>query len=89
MGNNGPDNDFIMVFDGWPWKNMVNHQKPSKTVVTMVIISPVFNHQLEVKCKFDAKKVTSLSSEPRCEKTNILVFDLARHKPGCTATDDG
>ena len=27
--------------------------------------------------------------EPRHEKTNILVSDLVRHKPGCTATGDG
>ena len=26
--------------------------------------------------------------EPRHEKNNILVFDLVRHKPGCTATED-
>ena len=25
----------------------------------------------------------------RHEKTNILVSDLVRHKPGCTATVDG
>ena len=28
-------------------------------------------------------------NEPRREKTNILVSDLVRHKPGCTATEDG
>ena len=27
--------------------------------------------------------------EPRYEKTNILDFDLVRHKSGCTATEDG
>ena len=27
--------------------------------------------------------------EPRHEKTNVLVSDLFRHKPGCTATEDG
>ena len=27
--------------------------------------------------------------EPRCEKTNVLVSDLVRHKPGCTAIEDG
>ena len=27
--------------------------------------------------------------EPRHEKTNVLVCDLVRHKPGCTATEDG
>ena len=26
--------------------------------------------------------------EPRREKTNILVSDLIRHKPGCAATED-
>ena len=25
----------------------------------------------------------------RHEKTNVLVSDLVRHKPGCTATEDG
>ena len=30
-----------------------------------------------------------LKIEPRLEKTNILVSDLVRHKPGCTATEDG
>ena len=33
------------------------------------------------KLKFDI--------EPRHEKTNILVSDLVRYKPGCTATEDG
>ena len=27
--------------------------------------------------------------EPRHEKTNVLVSDLVRHKPGCTAAEDG
>ena len=27
--------------------------------------------------------------EPRHEKTNVPVSDLARHKPGCTGTEDG
>ena len=27
--------------------------------------------------------------EPRHEKTYVLVFDLVRHKQGCTATEDG
>ena len=29
------------------------------------------------------------TDEPRHEKTNVLVSDLVRHKPGCTATEDG
>ena len=28
-------------------------------------------------------------AEPRHEKTNVLVFDQVRHKPGCTVTEDG
>ena len=28
-------------------------------------------------------------NEPRYEKTNVLVSDLVRHKPGRTATEDG
>ena len=28
-------------------------------------------------------------SEPRLEKNNVLVSDLVRHKPGCTAIEDG
>ena len=27
--------------------------------------------------------------EPRHEETNVLVFDLVRNKPGCTALEDG
>ena len=30
-----------------------------------------------------------LACEPRHEKTNVLISDLVRHKPGCTATEDG
>ena len=29
------------------------------------------------------------TNELRHEKTNVLVSDLVRHKPGCTATEDG
>ena len=29
------------------------------------------------------------SFEPRHEKTSVLVSDLFRHKPGCTATENG
>ena len=28
-------------------------------------------------------------NEPRHEKTSVLVSELVRHKPGCTATEDG
>ena len=32
---------------------------------------------------------TTSVTEPRHEKTNVLVSDLVRLKPGCTATEDG
>ena len=35
------------------------------------------------------KVVVQHTYELRREKTNILVSDLVRHKPGCTATEDG
>ena len=34
-------------------------------------------------------KMTHSINEPRHEKANVLVSDLVRHKPGCTATEDG
>ena len=32
--------------------------------------------------------ISALKYEPRHEKTNVLVFDQVRHKPGCTVTED-
>ena len=38
----------------------------------------------------DVHNVQSMKGyEPRHEKTNVLVSDLVRHKPGCTALEDG
>ena len=30
----------------------------------------------------------AIGAEMRHEKTNVLVSDLVRHKPGCTATEE-
>ena len=35
------------------------------------------------------QNLQSRINEPCHEKTNILVSDLVRHKPGCTTTQDG
>ena len=43
------------------------------------------SNENKVSCKACFEK----TFEPRHEKTNVLVFDLVRHKPGCTATEDG
>ena len=38
----------------------------------------------------DVHNVQSMQGyEPRHEKTNVLVSHLVRHKPGCTALEDG
>ena len=34
-------------------------------------------------------KFKLIINEPRCEKTNILVSDVVRHKPGRTGIEDG
>ena len=34
-------------------------------------------------------KPTQTTNEPCHEKTNVLVSDQVRHKPGCAATEDG
>ena len=38
---------------------------------------------------FGMQKDDNIIFEPRHEKTNVLVFDLFRHKRGSTATEDG
>ena len=54
------------------------------------VLSP---RDLVFRPKIMDETVTSSSSsklyEPRHEKTNILVSDLVRHKPGYAVTEDG
>ena len=61
-------------------------------------LSPMMLHRsapytCEVISKLSRSKIHSKYAydyiEPRHEKTNILVSDLVRHKPVCTATEDG
>ena len=50
----------------------------------------VYTEWMCLCCLLDLKEGFLLTKfEPRHEKTNILVSDLVRHKPGCTATKDG
>ena len=50
---------------------------------------------MSMDCHFSATDpsigtgVPERQNEPRHEKTNVLVSDLVRHKPDCTATEDG
>ena len=43
---------------------------------------------IKEECLESSSDPVSILIEPRSEKTNILVSDLVRHKPGCTATED-
>ena len=42
----------------------------------------------EIHVSYIATEMETIN-EPRHEKTNVLVSDQVRHKPGCTATEDG
>ena len=53
----------------------------------MVVLNTCKNEEVLIKNE-GARMLTRLF-EPRHEKTNVLVSDLVRHKPGCTATEDG
>ena len=42
-----------------------------------------------IRITFNIGFNVEMINELRHEKTNIMVSDLVRHKPGCTATEDG
>ena len=60
-----------------------------KTNMKVFVSSQCENHSwgLTSDGQFTSR-FTNTINEPRHEKTNVLVFDLFRHKPGCTATED-
>ena len=56
-----------------------------------LIPSEGHEHVITVKCGLVLSLIiaaVSFKIEPRCEKTVFGVSDQARHKPGCTATED-
>ena len=57
------------------------------TIVYPMGLPPHDNIRLEFENNEDLAGTQVI--EPRHEQTNILVSDLVRHKPGCTATEDG
>ena len=71
----------------------------SKLFDTLMLFLKDFSEKLILKKSADDKKKENYPAckelkrlnifEPCHEKTNILVSDLVRHKPGCTATEDG
>ena len=68
---------------GYPGARRIPCKKRKK------IAKLVFDNGL-VNLHYGAMKLgMKLGNEPRHEKTNLLVSDLVRHKPGCTATEDG
>ena len=62
-------------------------------IVMQTLMYLLLSHLLMAQDKFcnslvyivNVKNVT----EPRHEKTNVVVSDLVLHKPGCIATEDG
>ena len=50
----------------------------------MVLIASVPGH-----CLHFCLPLSLILDESRHEKTNVLVSDLVRHKPGCTSTEVG
>ena len=73
---------FLLQFSLYRWSNQEN-------VVWVTdhhnITSAVLQWTVDVKQQIKETKL----NESRHEKTNILVSNLARLKPGCTATEDG
>ena len=59
-----------------------------KMALYMIIILSTCMYMLNT-FKSSLINFRSLSYEPRCEKTNVLVSDLVGHKPDCTAKEDG
>ena len=50
------------------------------------LLSRILSKMLELREMIEDEVKTPF--EPRHEKTNVLVSDMVRHKPGCTATED-
>ena len=52
--------------------------------------SSLLRFEVHNEDRMDERKFHRLfdGNEPRHEKTNVLVSDQVRHKPGCTATRD-
>ena len=62
-----------------------------KTISYMSLSSTVNNDLLFCYCCMQqiGRWYGTKVNEPHHEKTKVLVSDLVRHKPGCTATEDG
>ena len=61
----------------------------TRRVLPLHKICKGMKHGMKTYMSSDLWKTALKTYEPRHEKTNILVSDLFRHKPGCTATEDG
>ena len=58
--------------------------KPDENVRDLLFLSYLNDH-----CFLLPATLLVTIIEPRHEKTNVLISDLVRHKPGCTAAEDG
>ena len=65
---------------------------PFVNVIRTITLSPIVQtcpNALLKDVKDDVCQFSIETYEPRHEKTNVLVSDLVRHKPDCSATEDG
>ena len=63
-------------------KHKVKHHRNSDTKTSNR------DHIRTTALELSVKNSFMFEFEQRYEKTNVLVSDLVRHKPGCTATED-
>ena len=63
-------------------KNTINESNgPEKMICTLMMYGRL------LRLPHGTASAALTTNEPRREKTNVLVSDLVRHKPGCTATE--
>ena len=69
----------------------LSHVKGDLTKTARSMQSACLNLNANLRNADTESQVSVLLIESRDEKTNVLVSDLVRHKPGCTAstTEDG
>ena len=58
-----------------------------KTLIQEIIVHICTDAQKTIGSTLNLEIIKT--NEPRHGKTNVLVSDLIRHKPGCTTTEDG
>ena len=71
----------------YPYHTFSGQAKPKRLTITQCPTEVSARGRMTVK--YFMTNLDERIFEPRREKTNVLVSDQVRHKPGCTATEDG